>query len=368
MSTPKRPPQLHGTDAAEKRVRLADVAQRAGVSQTAASFVLTGRREEMRISLEVEARVLEAARETGYRPNILSRSLRTGTTHTIGFVSDTIATTPFAGDLIKGALEAAHDRGRLLLIAETEGEPGLQQQLLETMIDRQVDGIVLASMYTQKIPVPAAVRSRRVVLLNAVPARPAPLISVIPDEIEAGRTAARTLLNAGHGDGIYVIGVGLGPRQRPKPLGALAATERLQGIKRTLDADGVKLAGAIPCEDWQPEFGYRAVQQLLDDGSNVRALICFNDRLAIGAYNALGDASLSIPNDVSVVSFDDDPLATWIRPQLTTIAIPHYELGRRSIERLLEATVAQGAEGQVERVAMPLRDRGSIARPAERSA
>src|SRR3954470_3297276 len=133
-----------------KRVTLAEVARRAGVSKTAASFVLTGRREEMRISADVEARVVEAARATGYRPNIVSRSLRTGTTQTIGFVSDTIATTPFAGDLIKGALEAARDRGHLLLIAETEGDATLERELLEAMIDRQVDGIVFASMYTRK--------------------------------------------------------------------------------------------------------------------------------------------------------------------------------------------------------------------------
>jgi LacI family transcriptional regulator len=363
MSTPQRP-HSGQTENEPRRVRLADVAERAGVSQTAASFVLTGRRKEMRISLEVEARVLEAARETGYRPNILSRSLRTGTTHTVGFISDTIATTPFAGDLIKGALEAAHDLGHLLLIAETEGDPQLQQQLLETMIDRQVDGIVLASMYTRKVSVPAALRSRRAVLLNAVPTRSARLISVIPDEIEAGRTAAQALLVAGHADGIYVIGVGLEPNELPRPEGALAATERLQGIKRTLTARGVKLAGGVGCEDWQPELGYNAVRRLLADGAHIRALICFNDRLAIGAYNALAEASLSIPADVSVVSFDDDPLATWIRPQLTTVAIPHYELGRRSIELLLETPPdARGGRGLIERVAMPLRERASIQQP-----
>ena len=89
------------------RVTLAEVARRAGVSQTTASFVLAGHREEMRISVQVEARVRRAAQETGYRPNVVSRNLRTGTTQTIGFVSDTIATTPFAGHLIWGALDAA---------------------------------------------------------------------------------------------------------------------------------------------------------------------------------------------------------------------------------------------------------------------
>jgi LacI family transcriptional regulator len=367
MSSTK-PPSARESETRPRRVRLADVARRAGVSQTAASFVLTGRREEMRISLDVEARVLEAARETGYRPNIISRSLRTGTTHTIGFISDTVATTRFAGDLIRGALEAARDLGHLLLIAETEGDRELEQQLLETMADRQVDGIVLASMYTRKLAVPSLLRHGRAVLLNAVPARPAPLISVIPDELEAGRTAARTLLDAGHSKGIYLIGAGPRPTQRPKPTGALAALERLQGIKEALGERAVRLGGAVACQDWEPEVGYGAVQGLIARGADVRALICFNDRLAVGACNALHDAGLVVPDDVSVISFDDDPIASWVKPQLTTIALPHYELGRRSIELLLDQSERRSAgageqasgSGRVVRVPMPLRRRSSV--------
>ena len=100
--------------------------------------------------------MLAAARETGYRPNIVSRSLRTGTSQTIGFVSDTVATTPFAGHVIWGALDAARERDHLLFIGETEGDPELERQLIETMHDRRVDGIVLASMYTRKVAVPKA--------------------------------------------------------------------------------------------------------------------------------------------------------------------------------------------------------------------
>ena len=168
------------------RVTLADVARRAGVSQTAASFVLSGRREEMRISADVEARVRKAARETGYRPNIVSRSLRTGTSHTIGFVSDTVATTPFAGHLIWGALDAARERGNLLFIGETEGDRDLEQQLIEAMHDRGVDGIVLASMYTREITVPRGLTHGPAVLLNAVPANGSTIPSVVPDEVERG--------------------------------------------------------------------------------------------------------------------------------------------------------------------------------------
>jgi LacI family transcriptional regulator len=344
-----------------KRVTLADVARRAGVSSTAASFVLTGRREEMRISTEVEGRVLRAAQDLGYRPNIVSRSLRTGTTHTLGFISDTIATTPFAGNLIKGALEAARDRGHLLLIAETEGDQKLGQELLEAMIDRQVDGIVLASMYTRKLAVPKLLTSRAAVLLNAVPARSVPLVSVIPDELSAGRTAAETLIRAGYRDGIYLIGAGPKPSQGPKPTGSLAAVERLEGIKDALRDAGLTAGGAIACVDWQPELGYAAVRKLLATGAKVEALICFNDRLALGAYNALADAGLGVPSDVSVVSFDDDPIASWVQPQLTTIAIPHYELGRKSIELLLDGPTNALPTGEtVFRIPMPLRRRASV--------
>jgi LacI family transcriptional regulator len=360
MSTPPRPRARPGRSAT-KRVTLADVARRAGVSPTAASFVLTGRREEMRISTEAEGRVLRAARELGYRPNIVSRSLRTGTTHTLGFISDTVATTPFAGNLIKGALEAARDRDHLLLIAETEGDPKLEQELLEAMVDRQVDGIVLASMYTRRLAVPKLLKSRTAVLLNAVPVRSVPLISVIPDELSAGRTAAETLIRAGHRDGIYLIGAGPKPNQGPKPAGGLAAVERLEGIKEAFRDAGLKAAGAIACVEWQPELGYAAVHKLIEQGAKLQALICFNDRLALGAYNALADAGLAVPSDVSVVSFDDDPIASWVQPQLTTIAIPHYELGRKSIELLLDGpTSPDPSSEKVFRIPMPLRLRESV--------
>lgn len=311
----------------------------------------------MRISTQVAERVLEAARATGYRPNIVSRSLRTGTTHTIGFISDIVAITPFAGNLIKGALEAARDRGYLLLIAETEGDAVLEQQLVETMIDRQVDGIVMAAMYTRKLAIPRALRGHKVLLLNAVPARGSRSISVIPDELEAGRTAARTVLEAGHTDGIYLIGAGPRPG---RPVGSLAAVERLQGIKEVLAEAGLRPAGAVACDDWQPEIGEAAVAQLLDAGAEPTALICFNDRVAVGAYSALTARGLSVPADIAVMSFDNDPIASWVHPQLTTIAIPHYELGRTAVELLLDGSATDFDDGLTVRVPMPLVRRESV--------
>jgi LacI family transcriptional regulator len=347
-----------------RRVTLAEVAEHAGVSRTTASLVLAGRGRELRISESVERRVVEAAKELEYRPNIVSRSLRTGTTRTIGFVSDTVATSRLAGDMIKGALEAARERGMMLFIGETEGEADLERGLLQAMSDRQVDGIIFASMFTRAVKVPAALTAGPAVLLNAVPKRASALSSVVPDEVEAGRAAAGVLLDAGHRDGIHLIGAG--PRVRDVPPEALAGVERLTGIRDALGQAGVRIAGGRVCPDWQPEYGYEATRELLER-ARPRALICLNDRLAVGAYQALDDFGLKIPADVSVVSFDDHPVATWIRPKLTTVALPHYELGRKAVEVLLAEIDRDrektGQEGETHRVPMPVRIRDSVAAP-----
>ncbi|MER7504431.1 LacI family DNA-binding transcriptional regulator [Nonomuraea pusilla] len=347
-----------------RRVTLADVAKAAGVSRPTASLVLSGRGRELRISEDVEQRVLRAADELQYRPNIVSVGLRTGTSRTIGFVSDTVATSRLAGDMIKGALEAARDRGFMLFIGETEGDAELERLLLQAMHDRQVDGLILASMFTRTIKVPKSVKPMPSVLLNALPKQPAALPAVLPDEVEAGRVAARALLDAGHRDGIYLIGAG--PRMRDVPPGSVAAVERLVGIREALGEADVKVAGGRTCPDWQPEYGLTATRELLRT-VRPRALICFNDRIAMGAYQALDDAGLKVPDDVSVVSFDDHPIASWIRPKLTTVALPHYELGRRAVDVLFTEIdgdpAASDRKGDVHRVPMPLRARESVAPP-----
>ena len=115
----------------------------------------------------------------------------------------------------------------------------------------------------------------------------------------------------------------------------------------------------------QPQLGYSAARELLAAPKTPRALICFNYRLALGSFNALADSGPTVPTDVSGISFDDDPLSVWRRPQLTTIAIPDYDLGRRSIVLFLQDSDAPeaAARGNVVRLAMPLRRRGSVGLP-----
>jgi LacI family transcriptional regulator len=331
-----------------QRVTLLDVARRAGVSRTTASFVMSGR-TDMRISTEAEHRVLHAARELNYRPNLMARSLRTKLTRTIGLVSDTIATEAFAGELIRGSLSTALHHQHLLFVGETGGDDTVEVRLVQDMLDRGVDGFIYASMYTRPARLPSTLRGHRFVLLNCV-ADDHRIPAVLPDERGAGAVAARTLLTAGHRDRIFLVG--------ETPAEVYAARERRAGVEEELAREAAALAGTVECL-WWPEAGYRAVRAFIEAGLDATALICLNDRVAFGVYQAVAEAGLRVPHDVSVVSFDDSHLASWLRPQLTSVAIPHFELGRRAVEMLL----ADEYPHEVHRVPMPLRERESVAAP-----
>jgi LacI family transcriptional regulator len=338
------------------RVTLADVARAAGVSRTTASLVLSGRGDEMRIAEASQERVRLIAAELAYRPNMISAGLRSGTSRTIGFISDTVATSQLAGDMIKGALEGARRHGHMLFIGEYEGDESERERLIDAMLDRQVDGVIMASMFTRERAVPRALANRNVVLLNTLPETgSSPVPAFLPDEFAAGRRAARLLLDHGHRE-IHLVGAG--PGLGDVPQGTVAGDERLAGILEELSEAGLSPASGRRLTIWLPADGWRATADLIASGVRSGALITFNDRIAFGAYQAIAEAGLSVPDDFSIVSFDDHQLASWVHPGLTTFAIPHYELGLRAVEALLAPD--QDRVPALERVTMPLRTRGSV--------
>ena len=336
-----------------RRVTLADVAERAGLSVTAASLVLN-RQPGSRLSAEAHQRVFAAAEELGYRPNIAARALRTQKTATLAFISDVVATTRFAGGMIRGALDAAREHGHVLLIAETQGDREVERQAIEAMLDRQVDGFVYAAMATRRLTVPAAVLTRAAVLLNATSTDG--LVSVLPDDEGAAYQVATALLRAGHR---RIALVGRNTLVERDPERSIAATPRLHGVRRALAEHRVRLVATGQTEAWDPEDGYDVTRELLLLRRRPTGIVCMNDRLAFGAYQAIAEAGLAVPGDVSVVSFDDDPVASWLRPGLTTAALPHEPMGRLAVELLLAGPSEPGPR----LVPMPLITRSSIAAP-----
>lgn len=352
---------------AGKRVTLAQVAERAGVAVSTASLVLGGRGAEVRISQAVQDRVRATALELGYRRNAVSVGLRKGTSSTLGFVSDSVASSRLAGEMIKGAIEAARDKGFMVFVGETSGNLNQERLLLDAMFDRQVDGIILAAMFTQGRPVPAELERTPSVLLNIGPSEGTRLPVVMPDEYDAGRRAALALVDAGHRD-IHLVGAG--PTLDDVPARALAGTQRLAGILSVLDEHGLTPTSGHAAHQWLPPDGWSITRDILAH-TVPGALICFNDRLAMGAYQALQEHGLSIPEDVSVISFDDATIAGWLRPGLTTFALPHRTMGKRAAELLVDQIEHERQHGQLPAdggthlIHMPVRERGSlgVARP-----
>ena len=186
------------------RVTLAEVAERAGVSTTTASFVLSGR-QDMRISTATADRVLQAARVLDYAPRLSPRSTLVQGSPAVGLISDTVATEPFAGEMIRGAITAAAERGHSVIVAESEGERGLEAGLVKNLLDGGVGRFVYAAMATRRVVVPEGIEDKGLVLLNCLTSgTSAP--AVVPDERAAGALAVETLVAAGHSERIWLVG------------------------------------------------------------------------------------------------------------------------------------------------------------------
>ena len=333
-----------------KRVTLADVARRAGLSVSAASMILNGR-PDTRLSQDAHDRVHTAAAELGYRPNVAARGLKTDKTHTIAFVSDLVATTRYASGLITGAIAAAEAAGHVMMVLETGGEPKRETEAIGAALDRQVDGFVFASMRARELFLPEIAFETPAVMLNATNARfPR---AVLPDEREGGRTAVEVLFGAGFHDGIALLGHS--EKQEQGLFRSATVAERIAGIRGAMADHDAEFSSEASIWLWEPDGGYQATTKILRQRNRPAAILAMNDRLAFGAYQAIAEAGLRVPEDISIVSFDNDELAAYLRPGLTTVALPHQEMGRRSVELLLGG----GPAGET-RVSMPLVQRDSV--------
>jgi LacI family transcriptional regulator len=292
--------------------------------------------------------VLRTARELDYRPNLTARSLRLQVSSTLALVADTIVTGSYGGELIRGSLTAAMRHSHRLLVCESEGDRSLERALIEDLLDRGVDGFIYATTSHDAVVLPRELRHQRVVLLNCRGDLATP--EIVPDEVAGGRDAARLLLEAGHRDGIYVVG--------EAPEHSVPGRERLEGIESALAEAGATLAGRVDCA-WWPEAAHDAMSAALSEGTSPGAVVCFNDRIAFGVFQALAEAGLEVPADVSVVSFDDSELASWLRPSVSSVALPEFEMGRLAVEALLAPSLTPG----IQRVDMPVRARESVGPP-----
>lgn len=315
------------------RPTMVDVARAAGVSQSTVSFVLNDRRDVV-ISEATRARVLSVAREVGYRVNRRAQEMRLQHSTTIGIVSHEVASRPYAGQMLTGLQHAAREGGFICMIVDldTESDPG--GDAISGLIDRDIAGLVHAAAATHEVVVPEGIDDVRTVFAGCWPAGGNSVGEgvILPDDVGGGRVAARHLLELGHRDIVFLGGVEDVPATRDRERGFDEALRESQLLPDTF----IRLFG-----NYDIDSGYRLTQTLFAT-RRPTALVCGNDQMALGAILALHEIGLRVPDDVSIVGYDDqEKFAGSMHPRLTTVRLPHYEIGRRAADVIMGEPAAK---------------------------
>ncbi|WP_238481084.1 LacI family DNA-binding transcriptional regulator [Dyella telluris] len=321
-----------------------EIAAAANVSVATVSRAL--QRPEV-VSETTRQHIHEVVKRLGYTPNALARNLRTARTRLIVALLPDIAN-PFFSEVIRGIEQVAHESGYSVLLGETQSSLVREQAYADMVAARQADGIITMSHRVPAIPIHG-----RLPVVNACEyVKDNQISSVYVDNVAAAGIAVDYLVTLGHRD-IAFIG---GPSSSP------ICVDREQGYRLALQRADVPVNGALMAVgDFSIEAGERAIELLLSQGQSFSAVFCANDEMAIGALRALSGHGLRVPEDVSVVGFDDIRFARYTTPALTTMAQPKNALGREAMAMLIELLNDPGVPPRKRVLSADLIVRGSTA-------
>jgi len=339
---------------ASSAVTLRDVARVAGVHPATVSRALN-EETRMLVNEETARRVLKAAEELDYRPNPIARGLKTNRSYTIGVLIPDL-TNPLFPPILRGIEDGLETASYTPLVANTDNDPERELLDSQTMRARQVDGIVAATARRDHRLHDALLEAGiELVLVNRRQAE-LPVSSATADDRMGMRLAVEHLISLGHERIAHIAG----------PLDYSTGLDRHEGFHETMRAAGLEPDPELVCvaEAFTEAEGARLCAQLVDRGREFTAVAAANDLLALGCYDVFADHGLRCPQEISVVGFNDMPFADRFHPPLTTIHIPHYEIGAAAAELMLERLQDPDAEPRDVRLEPSLVVRGSTAPPA----
>jgi len=315
-------------------VKLEDIARATGFSIPTVSRVLT--RSSYPVNDDTRKVILEAAQAMGYKPNLSARSLRTDRSNTIGIIVDDLLS-PFTPPIVRGIQDYLTEADYLSLIVNSDWNPELEQDAIRTLLSRPVDGLIFVE-YSHLAVSNILEQSKKphvfVHRLFGTPIRN----SVVPDDVYGARLAVRHLISLGHRRIAYING----------PEHWHSSQKRFAGYQAELAAHAIPFDPALAFPgDWEIEGGYQAGQGMLKLGQVPTAVFSANDLMALGAIQALQDAGLRVPEDVALVGYDNRDFTRIVRPKITTVSMPTYEMGQMAAEIILKQ-IAEGGEAQEE--------------------
>lgn len=336
-----------------KPATLRDVASRARVHPSTASRALNVRTRDLVNPATVD-RVLGAAEDLGYQPNSLARGLKMSRTFTIGMLIPDL-TNPLFPPIVRGLEDRLGDDGYTVIIANSDGDEARERAVVDTMKQRRVDGLILATA-RRDYPVLDEVLASRipVVLINrTADARAVP--SVTGDDEAGVGMAVRHLIDLGHTRIAHVAG----------PQSVSTGLARYRGFLSALEARKIDVdARLVVFSDWFREVpGASACSELLRRTRDFTAVVAANDLIALGCYDVLKEEGWRIPDDVSIVGYNDVPFSDKFDPPLSTVRIPHYEIGVKAAELVLAAIDEPDTTPTVLRLAPHFVRRCSTAEP-----
>nr|WP_300149027.1 LacI family DNA-binding transcriptional regulator [Propionicimonas sp.] len=342
-------------------VTLKDIAAHVGVSASAVSLVLNDR-DAGRVRADVAAQIREVATEMGYVPNLLAKGLKTRQSHTIGLVSDEVASVPFAGQMLAGAQLAASAEDYLVILIDTAGHKELDGAAVRTLLQRNVEGLIVAAEFHREVELPLVPDATPTVVLDGRPADPGARADwVVPDEAAGAFAATRHLVRAGH---------------RRIALCNVASTQfvardlRRAGYERALAEAGIAVDPALVVEASDPGVaaGRQAAARLLASPDRPTGVFCFSDQIAFGFYQIAHQVGLRIPEDLSIVGFDNQQfVADALLPGLTTVQLPHHDMGVWAARQAIARIRGTGEPAPTHRLMpCPLVERESVGPPRPR--
>lgn len=304
-------------------VTLEKIAKAAGFSVSTVSRALTN--PNYPVSPATRQYIHEVAQSMGYKPNIAARSLRTDQTNTIGIIVDDILS-PFVPPIVRGIQDYLKQYDYLSLIMNSDWDPDIEQDAINTLLSRPVDGLIFVEsshlavngiLQQSDKPYVFAHRLFGSAIRN----------SVVPDDYYGATLAVRHLASLAHHRIAYING----------PAGWHTAQRRLAAYNDTVTELGLDADPAlIQPGDWEYEGGARAIRSLLTLDELPTAIFAANDLMALGAICTLQDAGLNVPNDMAVVGYDNREFTRIVRPKITTVSMPVYEMGCTAAESLLK--------------------------------
>lgn len=354
MNSEPSPAQLEETHSrhSSRRPTMTDVARVAGVSQSSVSIILNNT-SGARVSDVTRSKVIKVAAEIGYSLPSLRRIERlSDARNTIAFVIDEISTSPHPVVNLDGVRDAAWESGYLVNSYVTRSNPELEAATLGAISkDPRILGIIYATIFTRQIQVPDGLTETPIVFLNCYTGDKRQ-VSVLPAEVAGGFAATEHLIQKGH----RRIGFLNGESWMD------AAVDRLKGYRQALATHDIPFDTTLMRNgDWLPLKGYELAKELLTLRDRPTAILCANDLMALGAMEAAAELGLRVPEEVSIMGYDDQELARYTHPPLTTIVLPNYEMGRHAAELLIDTyTSGRQLRSGVIKVDGPVVERGSV--------